>query len=292
MDRKIYSYYFNPSLETLDIIHYQVLSFHKANSMACSITNIGVAVDAKDKTAGSQRDAEHDKTRKPMSTVMWSKARPIMHVVADVADGWERFANALSPTAPFPMERPRLVLASVLAPLFLISIFTSSFMFMKVNGLLVGFGFFGDPLIWRGLSFLNREFPRWQKLLELRNTLLKGVPTNAQLTITLLRIGEKNKAPIPPPPYTGHPPPDTAHESAGQNLDLGKFFTGKRAAKSLTRKEGVSDEEITNLIQPGDTSAATEAENVKPEKKKRGAHLMAAVKRVAKTGVVSPMPAA
>lgn len=32
------------------------------------------------------------------------------------------------------------------------------------------------------------------------SSLLKGVPTNAQLTITLLRLGEVNGAPIPPPP--------------------------------------------------------------------------------------------
>jgi hypothetical protein len=33
------------------------------------------------------------------------------------------------------------------------------------------------------------------------------VPTNAQLTITLLRIGEANKAPLPPPPHTVTAPP-------------------------------------------------------------------------------------
>jgi hypothetical protein len=92
-------------------------------------------------------------------------------------------------------------------------------MFIKMNGLFVGLGFFGDPLIWRGLSYLNKEFPHWQKLLELRNTLLKGVPTNAQLTVTLLRIGEANKAPLPPPPYSGPPPPNVAHEGAGKNLE-------------------------------------------------------------------------
>jgi len=55
---------------------------------------------------------------------------------------------------------------------------------------------------------LNEKFPNWQKLLELRNTILKGVPTNAQLTITLLRLGEANKAPIPPPPRTDALPPN------------------------------------------------------------------------------------
>ena len=94
---------------------------------------------------------------------------------------------------------------------------------MKANGFLVGAGFFGDPIIWRGLAYLNREFPHWQKLLEIRNTLLKGVPTNAQLTLTLLRVGEANKAPLPPPPASGPPPPNAAHANAGQDLDhLGK----------------------------------------------------------------------
>ncbi|KAI9651309.1 hypothetical protein NHQ30_001347 [Ciborinia camelliae] len=187
-------------------------------------TNVAVgAADAKSSSAGDQTNSYHDKTKEPMSAAMWSKTRPVMHAIADISDGWERFANALSPTPPFPQETPRLKLAGCLAPLLLISMFTSSYMFMKMNGLFVGFGFFGDPLIWRGLSYLNRKFPHWQKLLEIRNTLLKGVPTNAQLTITLLRIGEANKAPIPPPPFSSLPPPDVAHSTAGEDLDhLGK----------------------------------------------------------------------
>jgi len=182
------------------------------------------AADAKHKSSGGEPNSTHDKTKEPMSAAMWSKTRPVMHTIADITDGWERFANALSPTAPFPKDKPRLKLAGCLVPVLLASIFTSSYMFVKMNGLIVGVGFFADPLIWRGLSYLNREFPHWQKLLEIRNTLLKGVPTNAQLTITLLRIGEAKKAPLPPPPYSGPPPPDAAHETAGQNLEhLGKY---------------------------------------------------------------------
>jgi hypothetical protein len=189
-------------------------------------TNLAVsASDAKDKSGGGQPDTVHDKTKEPMSAAIWSKTRLVMHALADISDGWERFGNALSPTAPFPKEKPRLKLATVLAPVLLISLFTSSYIFMKLNGLFVGLGFFGDPLIWRGLSYLNRKFPHWQKLLEIRNTLLRGVPTNAQLTITLLRIGEANKAPLPPPPYSGPPPPNAAHDDAGQNLEhLGKHL--------------------------------------------------------------------
>jgi hypothetical protein len=91
-------------------------------------------------------------------------------------------------------------------------------MFMKGVTFGVGFGFFGDPIISRGIVLLNEKFPNWQKLLELRNTLLKGVPTNAQLTITLLRIGEANKAPLPPPPRVSTPPPEVPAEISEDNL--------------------------------------------------------------------------
>ncbi|EOA82868.1 hypothetical protein ACJQWK_04803 [Exserohilum turcicum] len=166
------------------------------------------AADAKDKAAGANTGKEYDKTKVPVETAMWTKMRPIMHGLADVADTWERFANMLNPTPPFPTNKFHFRLAAVVAPLVLVSLFVSSYVFMKGVTFGVGFGFFGDPAIQRGLALLNRKFPHWQKLLELRNTLLKGVPTNAQLTITLLRLGEANKAPLPPPPHVAQPPPE------------------------------------------------------------------------------------
>lgn len=54
--------------------------------------------------------------------------------------------------------------------------------------------------------------------LPLHSTILKGVPTNAQLTITLLRIGEANRAPLPPPPRIDLPPPDVPAEVSDENL--------------------------------------------------------------------------
>lgn len=249
-------------------------------------TNLAMGVaDAKDKSGGGEPTAVHDKTKEPMSAAMWSKTRPVMHAIADVSDGWERFGNALSPTPPFPKDAPRIKLAAVLAPILLISLFTTSYMFTKINGFVVGFGFFGDPLIWRGLSYLNRKFPHWQKLLEIRNTLLAGVPTNAQLTITLLRIGETNKAPIPPPPYSGPPPPNAAHASAGQNLEhLG--MTGlnlrDRFVFMLTSTEGVPDGEMADAIHPD--TAVTSGADVK-SKKQHGRRILAAMKGVVKGGV-------
>jgi len=139
---------------------------------------------------------------------MWEKARPAMHIVGDIADGWERFANALSPTPPFPKNRHRILLAGVLAPALLASLFTSAYTFVKCTTFFAGAGFFGDPIISRVIPLLDRKIPDWRNYLKLRSTILKGVPTNAQLTITLLRIGEAHKAPLPPPPGSGPPPPE------------------------------------------------------------------------------------
>lgn len=176
------------------------------------------ASSARVKAGGAAASAEHDKSKVPMETAMWTKMRPLMHGVADVADTWERFGNALSPTRPFPQELYRLRLAGLVVPLFAVSVFVTSYMFMKGLTFGVGFGFFGDPVIQPGVKWLNRTFPHWQKLLEVRNTILKGVPTNAQLTITLLRIGEANKAPLPPPPSAAGPPPEEPVDVSEEHL--------------------------------------------------------------------------
>jgi len=106
----------------------------------------------------------------------------------------------------------------LLVPVLIASLLTSNYMLVKSISFGVGFGFFGDPVISRGLVWLNNKFPHWQKLLELRNTVLKGVPTNAQLTITLLRIGEANKAPLPPPPTATAPPPHAPTHLTAEDL--------------------------------------------------------------------------
>ncbi|KAJ5776676.1 uncharacterized protein N7511_001687 [Penicillium nucicola] len=49
----------------------------------------------------------------------------------------------------------------------------------------------------RVLSDITDVYEKFSK------TLLVGVPTNAQLTLTLLRIGEINSTPLPPPPTPG-----------------------------------------------------------------------------------------
>ncbi|KAL4773864.1 hypothetical protein BDW60DRAFT_205634 [Aspergillus nidulans var. acristatus] len=161
---------------------------------------VAKSADAQAAANGEVPAETHDKTREPMKQTVLNGADQAMRVMADIIDTWERFANALSPTAPFSKMTPRLRLAGVLASGLLVALLTSSYVFMKIATFAVGLAFFGDPLIRRGIQYLNREYPHWKELSQLQNTLLRGVPTNAQLTLTLLRIGEANAAPLPPPP--------------------------------------------------------------------------------------------
>lgn len=80
----------------------------------------------------------------------------------------EPFNSALSPTPPFPRNTYRLRLAGLIVPALCISLFVTSYMFMKGVTFGVGFALFGDPVISRGLDWLNRKIPNWQKLLEIR----------------------------------------------------------------------------------------------------------------------------
>jgi hypothetical protein len=179
--------------------------------------------DARDKTKGNNPSIEHNRAKKPVSIAVWDKARPTMHLVADAVDTWERFGNALNPVTPFPRRRPRAKLAACLLPVFLASFFLTPYMVVKGMTFGAGFGFFGDPVITPAMQYLNKKIPNWQKLLELRHTLLKGIPTNAQLTITLLRVGERAKAPIPPPPESDIPAAIEPHPQAKENIErLGK----------------------------------------------------------------------
>jgi hypothetical protein len=48
---------------------------------------------------------------------------------------------------------------------------------LKSIGLLTGFVFFGDPVIWHGIAYLNDKYPNWQRLLELQKYVEKPIHT-------------------------------------------------------------------------------------------------------------------
>ena len=73
-----------------------------------------------------------------------------------MVDLYERFANALNPTPPFPVLKPRLTLASCMAPLLFSFFFLTSHVIVKAAGFMIGFAIFGDPAIRRGMDLLNK----------------------------------------------------------------------------------------------------------------------------------------
>ncbi|RDA95994.1 hypothetical protein CP533_5911 [Ophiocordyceps camponoti-saundersi (nom. inval.)] len=185
----------------------------------------------------------HDQTREPVSRAVWNKARPSMHLVCSLADTWERFANGLSPTRPFPQLRPRLVLAACLVPVLVAWWLMTSYMLLKGLGFVLGFGLFGQPVVALLVAIADRVYPPWHRYVQLRNSVLRGVPTNAQLTITLLRIGERNKAPLPPPRKTKSPPKAEPDWAAAEELDnMGATDEEKRHAMEPAIQPNGDDE--------------------------------------------------
>ncbi|KAJ7488228.1 hypothetical protein FB451DRAFT_1529386 [Mycena latifolia] len=245
------------------------------------------ATEARAKSEVKPTKPAHVKAKVPTETAVWMMFRPILHGIGDVTDTYERFANALSPTPPFPPHLHRLRLAALLVPFLFVSMYITSYMFVKTVTFGFGFAFFGDPIIRVGVRWLNRTIPHWEKLLELRNTVLKGVPTNAQLAITLLRIGEVNKAPLPPPPSdepvelsddnlraTGAEPPLNA---TNEELDVAlqpdptvAHHTGDEQIDHAKGKSGGKASRIVNLVKKGIRGTVHTALGADPLKAKAG----------------------
>ncbi|KAL4891999.1 hypothetical protein BDV59DRAFT_208711 [Aspergillus ambiguus] len=143
---------------------------------------------------------EEDKTSQPMMEKVSKALVQAISIVSDITETYERFCNLLSPTPPFHLLRARLRLVSVLVVWGLCSLVISSYWLIKSTTFMSGLLFFGDPLFQRALRWLNNQFPDWKEEFDIKETLLDGVPTNAQLTLTLLRLGEMSSSPLAPPP--------------------------------------------------------------------------------------------
>lgn len=61
------------------------------------------------------------------------------------------------------------------------------------------------PLAW-AVNWLDQTSPGWFNTLSVENHLLKGMPTNAQLAITLLRDSEDSDSPLPTTQYAKETP--------------------------------------------------------------------------------------
>ncbi|PSS29632.1 hypothetical protein PHLCEN_2v2780 [Hermanssonia centrifuga] len=224
--------------------------------------------EAKDLASGDV--STKDPAKKPVEDAMWDKARPIMRAINETADMWERLGNALSPVSPFELWLPRLRLAGPLAPLILVTYFIPAALFIRVMTFISGLVFFGRPLLTKAAHWLTQKVHNWRDYLDLRKTLLYGVPTNAQLTLTLLRIAEAKKAPLPPPPSSEEP-------TASDSNDETESFDGS------TYDVDTDSEDYANTSHPD--AGGYHTDDSSSHKKNPGRKIAAALKRTVKAGV-------
>ncbi|AEO63005.1 uncharacterized protein THITE_2107852 [Thermothielavioides terrestris NRRL 8126] len=193
--------------------------------------------------------------------MMWSKMLPLLRLLHFVSDNWERVANALDPTPPFPKGKHRLRLAGLLYPMLMVSICFSAATILKATTFIFGVIFFGDPIIRLITRWLDRWHPGWTQLLRPEAHILHGVPNDAQLAITLLRLGEAHGTPFPPAPSTDKSPPEeplqlTAADmdAAGADAPLGatqdEIDEAKAADTKTLEQAGGPDSEIKDVGGP------------------------------------------
>ncbi|KAI1008089.1 hypothetical protein K3495_g131 [Podosphaera aphanis] len=163
-------------------------------------------------------------TSLPMEEIIWTKTNPeilkfkirqISLLLGEFVDNWERVANTISPTVPFS-EKSFIRIDVALMPLFLISFFVTNDQMFKLVSFGLGFIFFGDPIITPALAWLDCQFPDWTRILQPKNNIFRGVPTNIQSTLTLLRMGEANNTPLPPVPTANE---NDINKTPNVNLD-------------------------------------------------------------------------
>ncbi|KAG7416034.1 hypothetical protein Forpe1208_v006860 [Fusarium oxysporum f. sp. rapae] len=137
----------------------------------------------------------------------------------------------------------------------------------KIVTLGIGVGFFGSIFLRNSYGWLKHTMER---------IVFRGIPTDSQLTIALLRHGERNKAPLSPPPESKGPPPEDPHILDDDVL----------SASNGDRPVGASPEEIRKAVQeePGAVQDTGGDDHEYPDHEtggKRRGKLLAIVKPVA-----------
>ncbi|KAK1579952.1 uncharacterized protein LY79DRAFT_651832 [Colletotrichum navitas] len=191
----------------------------------------------KDKAEGMDRPSQ-DKTKAPMEEKIWEQMTPLLHMIILISDVWERLSNILIPTPPFDQQNHKKRLAAYILPLAAASIFLSRDTVIRGTTLAFGVGIFGDPILTWCYHYANTQ--RWTESFHLNNTLFKGVPTNNQLALTLLRVGEANRAPVPPPAHMRHTVPNKSI-----NIDDDDVISASMGDKPL----GASQSQLENVAE-------------------------------------------
>ncbi|KAJ9095999.1 hypothetical protein QFC21_005362 [Naganishia friedmannii] len=197
-----------------------------------------------------RKHAEGKDAKAKRDAVIGKYTKIMQDVTGDMADLSECLANALSPPRPYPPNIARFKLAgAILGPLFILTAIVPAWIWHRAMSFLLGAAFFGQPLIDRGLAWFVKAVPDWKEKLDLRNSLLSGVPTNDQLVLHLLRVGERMNHPIPrppPPPLAGSPkeaikdtgpdPDSELVDDAGNAIDVDDLSTKDKIAHKSKSK--------------------------------------------------------
>lgn len=110
-------------------------------------------------------------------------------------------SSTVSPPAPYPETYARFKLSAVA---FLVPVLALHFIpartFGRAASFGLGFAMWGRPLAIKAFRLIPRMVPNLKVLFDPRNSILSGVPTNAQLMLFLFRAAEDTGDPLPPPP--------------------------------------------------------------------------------------------
>ncbi|KAF5376821.1 hypothetical protein D9757_008892 [Collybiopsis confluens] len=209
----------------------------------------------------------------PSEEIQDQTAIPIQQAIAinTLVDIWEMTGNALTSSLPFKSLPMRVRIASPIAALLLVSFLLPEFWIYKGLTFSVGIALFGQPIFdelghKNLLKYLDSTFPHWRNYFDIRQTVLSGAPTDKQLTITLLRLGETNGSPLPPPPLmSSGPDSDNSSHLSGAHRDELPSEYAEQICSELSDSDG-EDESI-------------------PPRKRKGSKLFGFVKGSTKAGV-------
>ncbi|KAJ3848377.1 hypothetical protein EV368DRAFT_49404 [Lentinula lateritia] len=244
-----------------------------------NIVDVEGAVDAQRAASATEKTRKDDTGSKQaallVQQIMWDNLGTLMSALIMIMDIWEMTGNALTPSPPFESLPMRVRIASPIALFVVVSLVLPEYWVYKGITLGLGLVFFGQPIFDKlaqkhVLKYLDHWIPMWRQHLDIRNTILFGVPTDNQLTLTLLRLGEMNKSPLPPPPMIvgsdkgALSPPPIAHPN-----DLPPEYS----------------EQVQEVHAASETSTHALRDEDSPKHKSKGSKLLGLVKGTTKAGV-------
>lgn len=125
------------------------------------------SAEGKTKAGGGLPTDQHNKAKDPVVNAIWGGMRPAMRGIEDFCDNYERIANALQPTVPYPQHFARIRLAACIAPLVLVTAFVPVQYLCKGASFAMGLAFFSDPYMKKAWTWFVTNYPDWTEMLKL-----------------------------------------------------------------------------------------------------------------------------